>query len=458
MFDLFRSAGQACILTIALMSVSGSPDSARAQSIAVNSGTVSYDFHPTSTTTGSGATWYAWHGYREGRDQIFARRIDAHGGLGNLHTVSQGGTTHGPPTIVGKSDDAISVVWTMKKDGRWQVHLRHFVDGNWTSPVALSEPTSDAIYPTAISLADGRVIAAWSAHVSGRWRVRGRLLESQGRSPIFDLSEKTVDAFRPVLVHHGDQVWGFWDQYQGRQYSVRGRTVSPVLSPVEQVSPAGEYCLTPVALSHRNKLHVAWLRKIDVIGGPGVVSQWHSLHATTRGDAGWQLIKSSDGGTTAAELTQGLMAKIDPRPVATGGYLGPRVRPSFLADGDRVWLLWERKTDHRGSTPTVPGDFVGRPSLDGQWQTPVIVSQGRVDYHLIDPPVVRDGKVRVVEFDTTRRLTSRWQTANASSRTSGQGGCQWRYQSKAKPHHAGQSLPMEGRTNSSGAICIATTD
>jgi len=381
------------------------------QPVTINPETTTYDFHPSTTTTESSATWYAWHGYSNSHDHILARRVNADGGLGKVHTLSQSGATHGRPKIIGESDDAISVVWSMKSGDRWQVVVRRFIDGEWTRPIVLSDKANDAIYTTAVVLPDDSIIVAWSAYVAGKWRVRGRRIESGRPAPIRDLSSDNVDAFRPVLVLHEDRVWSFWDQYQQPDYSVHGRIMHPTLSPDEQVSPQGEYCLTPTVLSHHNGLHVAWLRKVDVMGGPGVVSQWHSLHAAVRSETGWKRITTSDGGTTAANLTQGLMAKIEPRPVATGGYLGPRVRPSLLADGDRVWLLWERKSDHRGSTPTVSGDLVGRPSHNGHWQTPVVLKQGRVDYHTIDPPVVRDGNVRVLASPLPRRGIRHYETS-----------------------------------------------
>lgn len=369
----------------------------------INPDTKTYDFHPTSTTTDSGATWYAWHGYSNGDDQILARQVSHDGQLGELHALSQAGSTHGPPAIVGETDESVAVVWSRKDDGCWQVVKRSHSRGKWAESIVLSDVNNDAIYPAAVAVDDHTTIVAWSANVDGSWRVQCRRVDVDGLSPIVDVSAKGVDAFRPVLVLHDGQVWSFWDQYRTPDYSVHGRVVHPTMSQIEQVSPKSEYCLTPTALSHSSGLHVAWLRKIDVIGGPGVVSQWHSLHAAVRADSGWKQLTTADGGTTAANLTQGLMAKIAPRPVATGGYLGPRVRPSLLADGDRVWLLWERKSNHRGSTPTVSGDLVGRPSLNGQWQTPVVLKQGQVDYHTIHPPVARDGKVRVLASPLPRR-------------------------------------------------------
>lgn len=398
----------ACELLTAL------PAMAATSTVIINQDTETYDFHPSSTTTDAGSTWFAWHGYSKGRDRILARQVSSDGRRGSVHILSQSGSTHGPPVIIGESDESVAVVWSRKSGSRWQVVVRRRTEDQWDDATVLSDMRNDAIYPAAVSLADGTMVVAWSAFVAGQWRVRCRRLDPDGSDSILTLSAGSADAFRPVLVVHDGQIWSFWDQYQGTDYSVHGRVVYPVTSPIEQVSPTGEYCLTPTALSHAKSLHVAWLRKVDVSGGPGVVSQWHSLHAATRSGSGWQQIKTQNGATTAANLTQGLMAKIEPRPVATGGYLGPRARPSLLGDGDRVWLLWERKSNHRGSTPSVSGDLVGRPSLNGEWQTPVVLNQGRVDYHVIDPAIVRDGRVRMLASLLPRRAIRHYEASEVA--------------------------------------------
>lgn len=403
MFLHLRRQKLVLVFAVVLLFACRSERHVMAQAITINPNTATYDFHPSTVTTSSGATWYAWHGYSNSRDRILARRVDADGRLGKVHTLSQSDVTHGPPTIIGESGDTISVVWSRKHIERWQVVLGRYIDGQWTQPIVLSEKTNDAIYSTAIALPDENVIVSWSAMIEGRWRVRCRAIEGGRLQPVRDLSSESVDAFRPVLVRHKGQVWTFWDRYQQPDYSVQGRIAYPTRSPIEQVSPADEYCLTPKALSHQSGLHVAWLRKVDVVGGPGVVSQWHSLHAAVRSEAGWKPLTKPDGSMNAADLTQGLMAKIEPRPLATGGYLGPRVRPTLLADGDRVWLLWERKSDHRGSTPRISGDLVGRPGLNGLWQQQVVLKRGRVDYHAIDPPSVNEGKFRILASRLPRR-------------------------------------------------------
>jgi hypothetical protein len=172
-------------------------------------------------------------------------------------------------------------------------------------------------------------------------------------------------------------------------------------------------------LSHPTGLHVAWLRKIDVVGGPGVISQWHTLHAAVRERNQWRQIVDADGKTEAAELTHGLMAKIAPKPVATGGYLGSRVRPMLHSSGEQVWLLWERKSDHRGGTAKISGDLVGRPIDRRTWQTPVVLHRGYVDYHVLHSNKGDDRRLSVVASklpNQARRTYERFKVELADER------------------------------------------
>ena len=405
---------------VLLLVVFVSPCAAAGREATINPETTWYDFHPSSTTTREGDTYFAWHGYRRDQDRIVARRVSAGGELGELVVIDDTSAACGPPTIVGESDDSIRVIFSRKVKGQWQVVLCSLNgksgDQNTVgSSTIVSDPSHDAIYPSAVTIDEKTTVVAWSAYIDGRWRVCCRQIsEGHLQATTTPVSNESVDAFRSTLVVHDGQVWCFWDEYRKPKYSVRGRAVHPTMTAVEAISPAEEYCLRPTAMSHPSGLHVAWLRKQDVIGGPGVISQWHSLHAAVRGDSRWRPITTSEGETTAADLTHGLMAKIDPRPVATGGYLGPRLRASWLADGEQVWLLWERKSNHRGSTPTVSGDLVGRPSREGRWQAPVVLKQGQVDYHAIDPPVTANGEFHLLASPLPRRGIRQYVTSKVA--------------------------------------------
>ncbi len=349
----------------------------------------------------------AWHTYKAGKDGIVVTRVGRDGEVDNPHSIANAGQTHGPPKIVADSDRSVWVTWSAKVESRWHVMLRRCRNDAWEKSRRISDSEHDAIFPTAILDDKKELVAVWSERVGSHFQVRGSKVDSD--TPLdFNISEGEHNAYRPVLTRHGNEVWAFWDQYRKPNYAIYGRRLLPTLGEIERVSPAGEYCLTPTACSHATGIHVAWLRKIDVIGGPRVISQWHTLHAAVRKKGQWTPVQDVAGKTEAAVLTQGLMAKIAPQPVATGGYLGSRVRPMLHSLGGQIWLFWERKTDHRGSTPKVPGDLLGRPTLGGKWQPPLVVHRGHVDYHVIHSPVNAEKRLTLIASKLPRRARRKY--------------------------------------------------
>ncbi len=360
--------------------------------VVINQEGTTYDSHPSAVTTSTGITWIAWHAYQGGSDRVLLRQVDAEGKTGPLHTASEAGTVHGPPTVVLLDDGSVWVVFSAKLNKRWQVLARELRDGQWRPVVVVSEHGSAAIMPAAASLSGRKMIVAWSSYREGRFQIQSRQFDGKSWRTSIKISSGQSDAFRPTLaVDENGAAWIFWDHYNGTLYNVQGRNLLPTLGAIEQVSPKDRHCLTPTALATKQGLCVAWLQKQDVIGGPGVISQWHTLQMAIRRVDGWNTITDRLGDNVAAELTQGLVAKIEPKAVATGGYLGRRTAPVLLEHGDAIWLLWERKTDHRGSTPNVVGDLLGRPMRNRVWNETVLLHSGHVDYHLSHPNRTEQG-------------------------------------------------------------------
>jgi len=354
---------------------------------------VTYDTHPAMATSSDATAWIAWHGYLEGRDRILVRSIDATGNLEAVQVASGPGSVHGPPAVVRSTPHTTWVVWSAKIGNRWRVLARKSQAREWGPVATLSSTEVDAIWPAAVSWGDGRVLVSWAGYGCDRFDIRCRIFDNGDWSPTQRVSTAQCDAYRPALAKdEGGAAWVVWDQYRDGDYSVWGRQVAPETGPVESVSPKGRFCLRPTALFTRRGLFVAWLRKADVTSERGVISQWHTLEMATRREGSWQMVAGKDGDQTAAHLTHGLMAKIAPEPVATGGYLGQRTQPMLLGDGDDIWLLWERKADHRASTPNAVGELLARPVSNAMWGETVVLHQGSVDYHLAHPRRATNGQ------------------------------------------------------------------
>ena len=356
-----------------------------------------YQSHPDAVLTSNGNMWAAWHTYSRGQDRIDVREISADSRLQPATAISNNEDIAGPPIVVAGHDGSVCVIWSARTDTGWRIHARENRDGTWQSTTTLSDPASTAIYPAAATTPEGQIVVSWSRRIANRFRITARVFNNGAWGAPLEVSDGRSEAYRSTIVTDGSGTsFVFWDAYEHGIYVIKGRPLLPTAGPVQQVSPNGHHCLKPTAIAAQEGLCVAWLNKQDVIGGPGVISQWHILQAAVRTDGKWQLVTDSAGDTTAAELTHGLMGQMEPRVVATGGYLGQRTQPMLMRNGDDVWLMWERKSDHEGRTPNVVGDLAGRRMRNGRWQTPVLLHHGLVDYHLPHSTAITDGRFRIL--------------------------------------------------------------
>ncbi len=398
------------------------PDAGRpnARDIVINETGKSYDSQPSAALLPDGTAWIAWRAYYRGEERILARSV-TDDGPGREIVVAEPGVHEGPH-ILPTGPESVRIFWSSWTGKRWQVLGRRMVSGKWEEPLLLSEKTTDALHPRACALADGEIGLAFCALRDGVFEVRLRVHSQDRWDDVRTISDPQVPSFRPTVVRdpkHGS--WAFWDAYVDGNYGVFGRRVAPKLGPIERVSPTGENCLTPVALaSKRHGLCVAWLKSTDVIGGKGAIDQWHTLHMATRGDGGWTLIKDSEGSADAATLTHGLLARMKPKPGGIWGYLGRRRHPMLLDADESVWLLWERKSKHTGGTPSTTGQLIGRSFGGERWQTPVVLHEGLVDYHLPEGAKVDHGRFAFVASQLPREHRRIYHYATADLKETGQ--------------------------------------
>lgn len=133
----------------------------------------------------------------------------------------------------------------------------------------------------------------------------------------------------------------------------------------------GVSCLLPaVSFASDGTPWAAWIRCFDVENHDGVIDQTNEIECARLEAGEWVR-------EVVADLRYGL------QPI-TGvwGYPGRRRRP-YLVPDDRggVWLLWERKTPHDGSTVICHGVLCGRRFYNGEWAKPVVLVDERyLDY------------------------------------------------------------------------------
>ncbi|MFO7946816.1 MAG: CehA/McbA family metallohydrolase [Armatimonadota bacterium] len=129
---------------------------------------------------------------------------------------------------------------------------------------------------------------------------------------------------------------------------------------------------------------VAMVQTEDVINDDGVIDQ-HNYIVIARREADEWIFDE------VADLAYGLLPKN-----GVWGYPGKRRHPYLVPDDDGgMWVMWERKEPHDGSTTQVGGVLVGRKFHDDEWADPVrIIEEPYMDY-VVDKSGVINGEIIV---------------------------------------------------------------
>ncbi len=363
---------------------------------------VPYDTHPSFVLDATGKGLAVWHSFAAGHEWIVARPLP-HARDPGMIDVAGGRGVVAPAEVAADGAGGFCVTWAAFADGRWQVMARRFAAGDWSAPVRLSAADAEAVYPNVTAVRPGRYRLAWSEWRAGRFVLTSAEL-GETASPATSVSGPETDAFRPAFAKDAaGAIWIFWDAYRDAHSAVYARRLTPEPGPVERVSSSPDRCLKPVAIGGKGiDLHVAWVKVTDVTGGEGVIDQVHALEVARRQGERWEILADAGGRSEVAVLAHGLTAKLTPRPVPTGGYLGRRRDPMFARDGEAVWLLWERKAQHDGNTSNVTGDLCGRRIAAGTLAETVAVAHGWVDYRVAHGAEVRDGRLELMASSLPR--------------------------------------------------------
>ena len=175
--------------------------------------------------------------------------------------------------------------------------------------------------------------------------------------------------YRPKLTRAGETLWLTWEAYVEDGYRLFSRRVREMRHATRLSGGPGWDVLHTACPDSKGRLWIAWVHSQDVENELGVVDQWQSIRAVRcDGDESWQH-------PTIADLCHGLLPK-----TAVWGYCGRRRHPMLVPDGDRMWVVWERKETHDGSTGQVAGALCGR-CFDGQrWSSERQLHRGLVNY------------------------------------------------------------------------------
>jgi len=317
--------------------------------------------------------WVAWVRWQDGQDSICLRRVEA-SELSPTWAISGQPGVNFWPTVACAPDVGTLVVWARRTEKAWAVVGRVCRDGELSQEQVLSDERG-GWQPSAMVDGKDGLWLTW-VECAGHEVLLARWDGSRSSKPV--QVSQGGHCGRPTLLHVADGVLVAWDQSEDGRYQIRGRLVRPdgAMGAVRTVSRGLDWQLQPqLGRAQDGAPLCCWIAQADVRDQRLMIDQWHSIRCARLERDSWTLVGDDDAGTVT-DLTHGLLAK-----ERIWGYLGRRRHPFLRTDADgRPWLLWERKTQHKG--PFTPGQLLGRCWAPQGWGDVVKLASGHVFYEV----------------------------------------------------------------------------
>jgi len=342
-----------------------------------------------------GRVWVVWDLFTDRREAIVAQLWDEEE-LSHPHRLSVSSSCYRPQVASGPEGDAFTV-WSSKRGGGWGLYCSLFDGEEWSEEYRISREDEDALSPSIGTDLRGNVWVVWEAHRGGGSAIKTRAFRDGRWLREVRVSGRMRHNFRPVVaVGRNGDVHIVWDSYSNGTYNIYSRSrIGGEWTDIMRVSSDSEWEFIPaLTLDASQRAWAAWLRSADVANADGVVDQWPTVRCARFDGVGWSQMPDRDGGLDLAALCHGLLPKVHPVKTGVWGYLGRRRRPMLMPDGSGgVWLLWERKEAHDGSTTKTTGLLCGR-LFDGHtWSPEVILHRGHLFYSTPNSGSVLDEKM-----------------------------------------------------------------
>ncbi len=341
-----------------------------------------FDLHP------SGRARFLWNVYANHQERLLSTTLDE-GRRARTQELGPGAGVYWSPTLMADGDADGWAVWQQQYGLEWRIAARR-LEGNLWEPVEwISEPGRHAVTPAA-TVYDGALHVAWEDHAATPQRI---VLRAGGEAAA--VSQPDKPCYRPALAATPDGLWALWDCYEGREYSVYARQVTPALGAIEKLSGSANAMDATAVFGEAAGLVAVWVTDHDVIG-KGALDQWHKVAAASRTGGRWSAPEQ------IADLAHSLLSRIEPEVGPIWGFAGRRLHPMLVEDDGAVWMLWERKVEHDGRS-TLPAELNGR-RFDGAWSPPKLLHEDLVRYEIPSSARTRDGRLTLAGFDSRHSL------------------------------------------------------
>ena len=340
----------------------------------------SFDLHP------DGRPRFVWNTYRNHQERLYTTVFE-NGRRSRTQELGAGAGVYWMPQFVADGDDGWAV-WQERKGGGWRVVSRRLENELWAPIEILGRNT----LTHSATVHEGKLAVVWEDHAEGAQRIVYRKHDGSKAQ----ISQPGKACYRPSLAAHQEALIAVWDCYEGREYSVYTRAIEPEIGPIDKASGSSN-AMGGFALLDSSIAVFYWVAENDVLG-KGALDQRHRLEVGGVHHGTWQEPHK------LADLSHGLLSRIEPEVEAIWGYAGRRLHPMLVTDGG---ILWERKAMHSGRS-TEPGQLVTLRvnDEDDERLELIILHEGLVGYQVPSSAGPRDGKLTIAGFDSTHNLVA----------------------------------------------------
>jgi hypothetical protein len=207
--------------------------------------------------------YLAWVTYQHRADRVFLS--ERHGGDGPWSRPLEidGPGDHFRAAIAEAGDGTVWITWSQQRDGRWSIMGRPYRDGKLGAIESISTENGPNFWHWMTRDRGGRVWIVWQAFHDRQSEIWARCHDQGGWHPAIEVAGNGAHNWDPCIVADtgADRVWVGWDTYEGGNYGVRLRTISPTgsLGPVVVPEPSKRFqAHISLACDSAGRLWAAW--------------------------------------------------------------------------------------------------------------------------------------------------------------------------------------------------------
>ncbi|HEX9652853.1 MAG TPA: DUF3604 domain-containing protein [bacterium] len=203
----------------------------------------------------------------------FLKLIDRPQWHGAVQVSTQAGTEYRPRVAVTSNDD-VWVVWSARRDGKWEIFARMLANGKLGDEQQITSNEGYDFRPVVLAERSGRVWVAWERGTADKhMHIVAKYFQAGAWSDEIVVEDRAGYAYRPVILETPDgTVWFGWDHTAGANTDIHIRSFkNGQLQPAIRVSAHPAIDNKPALAWHDGKLWVAWTTNRRGEDGWGII-------------------------------------------------------------------------------------------------------------------------------------------------------------------------------------------